>query len=185
MSGTIWNDIYQTLKKKWWGKLFIVMCLFCVLAFTIWNSLPDSIKEKLLNHNTRQNATSSTIKNQTKKSNLSSELPGQVKHSNSVVKQSQTIIYKADSLQNKLLNNGEPCKRRSDCYSNYCMPGPSPKPIARNPAGGGTWYCTAADMNCALPGTDGAKYGETINVAGSTLRCMNPNIDGYWGQFMR
>ena len=85
----------------------------------------------------------------------------------------------------KLLHNGEPCKRRSDCRSNYCLPGPSPKPIAKNSADGGLWYCTAADMNCAFPGTDGAKYGATISVDGSTLRCMNPNIKGFWGQFMR
>ena len=48
MSEKIWEDIYQHLKKKWWGTPAIALGLLFIVAFAVWNSLPDSTKEKLL-----------------------------------------------------------------------------------------------------------------------------------------
>jgi hypothetical protein len=96
---------------------------------------------------------------------------------------SKTTKVTAPAVQASI-NNGERCNSHTECKSNYCMPGPSLTPIAKNPEGGGKWYCTAAAMNCAKPGTDGARYGDKINDNGSLLTCKNPMMQGYWGQFM-
>lgn len=48
MSEKIWEDIYRTLSTKWWGAPLIALGLVMVVMFGIWNSLPDSTKEKLI-----------------------------------------------------------------------------------------------------------------------------------------
>lgn len=57
----------------------------------------------------------------------------------------------------------------SNCASGYCYPGPT--------AGGRReteWYCLRADLNCAWPGSEGLRYGQTKSHAGAELKCRNP-----------
>lgn len=48
MHEIIWQDIYNALKARWWGRLLIVLGMVLLVAFAIWNSLPDSVKERRL-----------------------------------------------------------------------------------------------------------------------------------------
>ncbi|MGI9553429.1 MAG: hypothetical protein ACR2NC_00775, partial [Thermodesulfobacteriota bacterium] len=48
MSYHLFNDIYTYLKKKWWGKPFVIILVILVVLFTLWNSLPDTSKERML-----------------------------------------------------------------------------------------------------------------------------------------
>ena len=51
MNGKILEDIYCNLKGKWWGKAIIIIALAFIIVLAIWNSLPDSTKEQVLNSN--------------------------------------------------------------------------------------------------------------------------------------
>jgi hypothetical protein len=42
------EDSYSYLKGKWWGLPLVGVGLAAVLAFSVWNSLPNSVKERLL-----------------------------------------------------------------------------------------------------------------------------------------
>lgn len=54
------------------------------------------------------------------------------------------------------------------CRSGYCYPGPADSGENK------PWFCIDPDMNCALPGTDGARYGARIRVNGRVYVCQNP-----------
>lgn len=75
--------------------------------------------------------------------------------------------------------NGSPCLEGSDCSSGQCYPGPHP-----SPKGSGLKYCVAADLNCALPGFDGANYNTVIFQDSSALTCSNPG-NNESAQFIR
>lgn len=64
--------------------------------------------------------------------------------------------------------NGEKCSAASDCGSGNCYPGPQ--------ATGSTHlkYCIAKDMNCAVPGFDGARYGMRLRKNSEYYECLNP-----------
>ena len=42
------EDGYSLLKGKWWGIPILVIGLLGVISFSIWNSLPNTVKERLL-----------------------------------------------------------------------------------------------------------------------------------------
>ncbi len=75
--------------------------------------------------------------------------------------------------------NGSACENNTDCDSGQCYPGPHPEPD-----GSGLKFCLAADLNCALPGLDGAKYGTMIFKDATELTCSNPG-NGRSAQFIR
>lgn len=89
------------------------------------------------------------------------------------------------------LDNGIECKKNNQCKSQHCYPGPSSFPISKGPGNGSTWYCVAADKNCAFPGTGGYMYGAKKKDNGSLLTCKNPqkvkpkDWENYKAQFMR
>jgi hypothetical protein len=42
------EDSYAYLKGKWWGLPLVGVGFAAVIAFSVWNSLPNSVKERLL-----------------------------------------------------------------------------------------------------------------------------------------
>jgi hypothetical protein len=54
MSDKVWEDIYSTLKAKPWGRPLIFLALVLFLGFSVWNSLPESTKERLLTPQTKE-----------------------------------------------------------------------------------------------------------------------------------
>lgn len=71
----------------------------------------------------------------------------------------------------------------NECLSKYCLPGPH-----RDVGGSAMNFCVSAIKNCALPGGDGAMYGDQYRHGGVTLTCLNPSEYGYgrkWAQFFR
>jgi hypothetical protein len=42
------EDSYVYLKEKWWGLPLLGVGFMSVVAFAVWNSLPNSVKERLL-----------------------------------------------------------------------------------------------------------------------------------------
>lgn len=48
MSSIIIEDIYRAIKSKWWGIPIVAAFIFLILTFTVWNSLPDTVKEELI-----------------------------------------------------------------------------------------------------------------------------------------
>lgn len=60
--------------------------------------------------------------------------------------------------------NGESCKSKKECFSGYCYPGP-------DDSGN---YCLAASLNCAAPGENGRRYGQSIAYGGKSYVCYNP-----------
>ena len=44
----IWEDIYSSLKGRWWGVPLIILAVLFIVVYAIWNSLPDSAKERIL-----------------------------------------------------------------------------------------------------------------------------------------
>jgi hypothetical protein len=87
--------------------------------------------------------------------------------------------------QNKL-GNGQVCgtdipdinaavQAGGKCMSGRCAIGP-----ANSGEVNVKWYCKSADADCALPGSDGAKFNAQTIIAGSTYICrrggsMPPN----------
>lgn len=65
--------------------------------------------------------------------------------------------------------NGSVCRDSTDCASSYCYPGPHPKP-----GGSGLKFCVAAELHCALPGLDGAQYGNVVVKDSTRLTCKDP-----------
>jgi hypothetical protein len=81
-----------------------------------------------------------------------------------------TLFFSVSYAQNK--PNGAQCRSSKECSSGHCYPGPSKMPIAKDPNGGGTWYCLHKDLHCAVPNGNGAGYYNVL--PGSNLVCMNP-----------
>jgi len=94
----------------------------------------------------------------------------------------RSMEAEANAIEAKAKPNGEKCMAigGAECASGYCLPAPHSKV-----AGAGFGYCTAAYMNCALAGSDGAMYGATLTIDGELLTCMNPMQTGKWAQFFR
>lgn len=44
----ILEDIYNKLKRHWWGIPLILLASLYLIVLSMWNSLPDSTKEKIL-----------------------------------------------------------------------------------------------------------------------------------------
>ena len=74
------------------------------------------------------------------------------------------------------LADGQRCSTNSACQSGSCTPGPSYFPNSSGPK-----YCLNRNLNCALPGTAGARYGQNYSFKGNTLKCLNPGLYG-WGR---
>lgn len=72
--------------------------------------------------------------------------------------------------------DGSQCNSASECLSGYCTPGP-----ALHPDGKGAKYCLNRNLNCSLPGSSGARYGQTVLFHGQRLSCSNPAQYG-WGR---
>ncbi|RVU39040.1 DUF4157 domain-containing protein [Hwanghaeella grinnelliae] len=58
------------------------------------------------------------------------------------------------------LADGAKCQNSSECSSDYCYPNPD-----------GSNYCLNRNLNCALPGSSGAKWGDRATVEGTTWTC--------------
>lgn len=58
------------------------------------------------------------------------------------------------------------------CESGKCLPGPSLR--ARPPV----WYCTAREMACALPGTEGRHVDALVTLDGTRFQCLDPGTGG-------
>ena len=69
-------------------------------------------------------------------------------------------------------------KARGQCESNYCLPGPTDKRRLTT-----TWYCTAAEQNCAWPDENGHRFGTPKWRLGATYHCKDPG-DGGSAQFL-
>lgn len=86
------------------------------------------------------------------------------------------LVLSAAATETELPNGAECAPERPDsreeanarCRSRICAPGPS---IAAKPP---AWYCIAAHMACALPGTEGAQADTIIRLAGTTYQCLDP-----------
>ena len=55
MPDKIIEDVYGNLKKRRWGIGVIVAAAAMVVLFAIWNSFPDSVKERILGGNKGKN----------------------------------------------------------------------------------------------------------------------------------
>lgn len=44
---SIYEDIYASLKRRWWGRPIIGLAIIGMILFSVWSSLPDSIKERI------------------------------------------------------------------------------------------------------------------------------------------
>lgn len=56
--------------------------------------------------------------------------------------------------------DGAACSSNSACQSGYCNPGPD-----------GKTYCLAANMNCAVGGEAGARFGTVVRFGNRTYLC--------------
>lgn len=86
---------------------------------------------------------------------------------------------------NLFKSNGELCQSRSECKSGYCMPGPDVEIASSNVAAksSGKWFCTAPSSNCALPDSNGGKYGQSLMTENGVLLVCQSAGAGHWAQF--
>lgn len=74
-------------------------------------------------------------------------------------------LQKENSQGVALLKNGEECAKSFDCISGYCYPGPPDNEKK---------YCLDENLNCANANSDGAVYGDIVEVERKYYRCIRP-----------
>ncbi len=81
MPDKMWEDIYSTLKNRRWGLPLIAVAAISLAGFAVWNSFPDSVKERMLTPATEKSQQAAEQKEEVPKKAIE---PTPVEHPNNL-----------------------------------------------------------------------------------------------------